>query len=380
MVIINPEGKESSLYDNNITDNINLNEFQEKFTINCSVVIKSDLSTGSTSLDLYKTSENDVRYTLFIENENPVFVYDEQGNSPTHQQNAIKNITITPLSYYIYDNENEEKISGEDLPADFARWTFPDSQSTLIIQANGTEFYAQTVSFQIADKYNPQKTNRNTIILEVKYDGESLVASTEINFIKQGENGTNGTDFAAKIIPNPAFFEHTYFPIVPISPLLGRFQSSGEWFNAQLFYNGNLIFEGHETGTLNRNTTGLDPTGQVKVQWKFLKNNNKETQFFEVNEAGLFNVASDAGVYVIEDNDSGEDETCVVNILQVTLTYTVGLTEDGETGEKTSTGGNKSVIVTMPIASISGPNSETVYIEEGNAVKISYRNEKVIFN
>ena len=59
------------------------------------------------------------------------------------------------------------------------------------------------------------------IQLSVFYDGYTLLANTSLTFIKEGEAGTNGTDYVCQISPNKDAFkttdplyDYTYTPLV----------------------------------------------------------------------------------------------------------------------------------------------------------------------
>ena len=58
-----------------------------------------------------------------------------------------------------------------------------------------------SIQYTIRDMYDIKKSN-NTIKLTVNYKGMNLVAETDFTFVKEGEPGTNGTEFVCKIVPN----------------------------------------------------------------------------------------------------------------------------------------------------------------------------------
>ena len=57
------------------------------------------------------------------------------------------------------------------------------------------------ISYTIANKYNLRSTNNN-IKLQIDYKGMSLTSKTDFTFVKEGQPGTNGTEFVCKIVPN----------------------------------------------------------------------------------------------------------------------------------------------------------------------------------
>jgi hypothetical protein len=64
-------------------------------------------------------------------------------------------------------------------------------------------------NYTIRDKYDVRKTDNN-IKLKVDYKGMNLVAETDFTFVKEGEPGTNGTEFVCKIVPNTTDVDYGY--------------------------------------------------------------------------------------------------------------------------------------------------------------------------
>ena len=54
--------------------------------------------------------------------------------------------------------------------------------------------------FNIAEFYNEENQN-NQVTCQVIFNGEAVNKDTNLLFTKVGENGTNGTDVVARIIP-----------------------------------------------------------------------------------------------------------------------------------------------------------------------------------
>ena len=57
------------------------------------------------------------------------------------------------------------------------------------------------LSYDIVNKYNIRNSN-NDIKLSVDYKGMVLETTTNFTFTKDGEPGTNGTEFVIKLVPN----------------------------------------------------------------------------------------------------------------------------------------------------------------------------------
>ena len=56
-----------------------------------------------------------------------------------------------------------------------------------------------SLSFSIKSRYDYTKIN-NTILLEVVKENQTYKARTNILFAKEGDNGTNGTDYVCQIV------------------------------------------------------------------------------------------------------------------------------------------------------------------------------------
>ena len=194
--------------------------------------------------------------TLVINNGTQVFKYDEFGTSPTSEYKAAaQRMTIPALSFDIYDKNGQIiKFTGSKNKYMTIRWFWPidpdvDSEGKVVRDSQGKvldwnaavqrketmltvdglnqnfawepvsipdvisggEIYKFALSgvdileYNILNKYNAAYANsaasRNNIRLEVDYQGEHLVATTNFTFTKEGELGTNGTGYLARIVP-----------------------------------------------------------------------------------------------------------------------------------------------------------------------------------
>lgn len=128
-----------------------------------------------------------------------------------------------PLGFTLYDNTGEEiphtAIKGEDI-----RWIIPREDTMLkVLSAYGeptfetetTYIYTNTydMGFSISPTYYSRKLN-NTIILEVSYKDNLFIAKTDLTFLKEGESGTNGTEFVCRILSNVAEGDVPKYPMV----------------------------------------------------------------------------------------------------------------------------------------------------------------------
>ena len=246
-------------------------------TYKCSVY-RNGVFIGSSSIVLRNSLEAEGNYSLIINNGNKTFKYDEMGISPVNTSLDIP-ITLTPLTFTLYNN------LGEAIPQDVlqtcdVKWKVPASNTMLVIPdaygkptregdylVYGNNLTAFT--YFIADKYDISKTNNN-IELQVNYDNVNLSAKTDFSFVKEGEPGTNGTEFAARIVPNiPAG------QTAPLYPMLVngrpdwsiRNNQSSKWFVVQFWHNGERIYNGFG-GNAEQTTEGKT----IRLKWSILAN------------------------------------------------------------------------------------------------------------
>ena len=82
-----------------------------------------------------------------------------------------------------------------------------------------------------------------------------LETTTNFTFTKDGEPGTNGTEFVIKLVPNTSdnkLLENLI--IVNGSPNFTPKQSN-RWVKAQLWHNGEKIFDGNSSGNTTEGKT-----------------------------------------------------------------------------------------------------------------------------
>ena len=82
----------------------------------------------------------------------------------------------------------------------------------------------------------------------------NLVAETDFTFVKEGEPGTNGTEFVCKIVPNTQSTGFGY-PMVLNGNINYTPRQTNKWFNAQLWHNGEKIFDGSSSGNTTEGKT-----------------------------------------------------------------------------------------------------------------------------
>ena len=283
-------------------------------TFKCSVYNENGLYLGTASITLTNTLEGEDLYSLVINNGSVTFQYNANGIAPNNQS-LVTQQQIQALTFTIYDNLGNP--IDEDIVANNqnckVRWSFPIKNTLLVDkqdsgESSGTDptltyrYYDNKtiLLYDIAQKYNIKKQN-NQIRLTVDYKGMNLTTQTQFNFIKQGEPGTNGTEYIVKLIPNvkngqniplwpmithtvgldangrnedlyllnyrlPNINKEEYPFIADRKESIIKTTNDYQLLKAQLWRDGELIWEGHSA---NESVNNLKPT---LVRWEILRN------------------------------------------------------------------------------------------------------------
>ena len=289
-------------------------------TYKCSVY-KSGMFIGTASIIITNSLKNENAYTLVINNGNQVFKYNEQGIAPTNP--ALENpVTILPLSFTLYDNKGQ-KVNYNAIGGKNIFWSVPNRNSLINIPTSSGNPITSTetedvyieheeLNFDIDKKYDIKRDN-NEIQLTVHYKDKVLSAKTNFTFTKEGEAGTNGTDFICKIIPNntpdslaPLYPTVTYNEYNKTYSLNYTPTEAEKWFKVQLWRDGERIYEGIESGE----TTEKE---DITVQWSILKNNYED----DIEDNSNLSIDTDTGA-IIFNPDVYED---AANIVKCVITY-----------------------------------------------------------
>ena len=196
--------------------NYPINKIVNSSVISCAVERQQGQSRvyiGTGSITLENKHELANTYSLNITNDSQVFQYDSKGNSPCSAA-VEKPLTIPKLTFVLVDAD------GNQIEHDFIkrngiiRWTIP-KQNTLLLSQNSADISPSangyvienisSLSFSIADQYDSKKKNNQIqLYIQFKVNGEkvSFIAYTNFTFAKDGDPGTNGTDYVAKITPS----------------------------------------------------------------------------------------------------------------------------------------------------------------------------------
>ena len=257
--------------------NLTISTITNFSTYKCSVY-KSGVFIGTASIIITNSETNEGNYTLVIDNGNQVFKYNEKGISPANGSVANP-ITIMPLGFTLYDDKGQKinhnvikniewKVSGKDTLIEVS-----NSHTTPTTNADGTKSYFGTPELNFRIRENCQAAyDKNEVQLIVTYNDKVVSAHSNLTFVKEGENGTNGTDFVCKIIPNvietgvaPKYPTVIYNEYTKQYSLNYTPKNADTWLKAQLWHDGELIFEGTQSGDTIENK-------EAEVQWSILRN------------------------------------------------------------------------------------------------------------
>lgn len=162
-----------------------------------SVSYTQNLGSAEILLKRYTGDDNNY-YHIELINGNQTFKYDVNGVSPTIEGNENGGIAIiNNIDFILYDEQGNAVAKDQIRDSDIT-WTYPTTK-TLIRDPQRNN---KTLSFKIADVFNYDYKDNNTITLSIAYDNKTIKAKTNLLFIKDGYSGTNGTEYYCRIVPN----------------------------------------------------------------------------------------------------------------------------------------------------------------------------------
>lgn len=313
-------------------------------TYKCSVY-HNGVYIGTASIVIRNDLDKKDAYTLIINNGTQTFKYDEAGVSPASDSLDNPQV-ILPLSFTVYDNLGNA-IDSDVIEKSKIKWTVP-LENTMLKVDDPYDWTIQddyktvedimSIQYTIRDKYDIKKSN-NTIKLTVDYKGMNLVAETDFTFVKEGEPGTNGTEFVCKIIPNTQDVGFGY-PMVLNGNINYTPRQTGKWFEAELWHNGVKIYP---SGTPGQTTEGKS----ISIEWSILKNKYTSTPLYDetslnVTSSGTFSYTGYKGA------------NSPANIVKVIITYDNGV-----------------YYATLPVITATAENGYGVSLVEGSGFRFA---------
>lgn len=344
------------------------------------------LGTASVSFSLTDASLED--YTLEFENNggSQMFLYDEYGNPPT--QNGL--LDLTPLTIRIIDNKTgfdvdiNHEIASKNLTI---QWEAPLDESSLLVTSvdpndgyltDGIEtdegtFY-KTLTYNLKGPYTNKNLSNNNITVNVVFNNLLYTKTTNFSFNAQGDSGTNGTIYTARIVPKGTENIPNWVTFSTTGLANGNFNFNSYYmdqnycrqnidgtpefpFNVQLFANGKMIFEGDSDGVDNTSSYSMINENEsisslIKVKWSMAtltyEGNIKDRSNFTIDEkykisgddSGttyltmkynrlLYTTSSDRSRYTNTDKELNP-----ANILKCEVTYTPIINIDMDTNNE----------------------------------------------
>ena len=316
--------------ENNKIHNVQINTIVNFCTYQCSVY-DGDVYLGTASIVLNNNLEAEGMYHLIINDADYVYKYNYAGVSPA-SSTAEQPISIKALTFTVFDNLGNP-IEDDVIEHSDIKWVVPTVNTMIEIPSSyhpsvvgtDTATYSNimSLSYDIKDRYNISY-NQNMITLYVDYKGVSLSAQTNFTFSKEGEPGTNGTDFLCKIVPNVrgGVVAPLYPTVTELSDGSAQWNytpaTAGVYFKAQLWHNEQKIFDAAVDGT------STEGRAVRRVRWSIPINNYRIidpdhtwTSDITHRSVSAFSIQESTGVLSF----TGYRNDNPINIIKVQLTY-----------------------------------------------------------
>ena len=296
--------------DLNKIEKLNVGCITDYMIFKCTVHAKDGKYIGTASIALTNSLDKKSGFTLIINNGVQSFKYSQSGVSPT-SQTLVNPLTLPELNFSIYDEYGRQIDKAAAAQSDI-KWEIPckntmlKSYNGITIEDSNNDYLTyegsgiaySTLVYDIKDRYNVS-CKHNNIRLTVNYKGTALVTTTDFTFIKQGDPGTNGTDFVFKVEPNTRKGAAVpYYPTIFVNgnskgvigfnyDQIGNL-SGGQWFKACLYHNNTKIWSSNSADAVY--SEGKNPTS---VRWNILANK-------------YFSGTTDTSMLVLNNGNSGE--------------------------------------------------------------------------
>lgn len=312
---------------------------------------------GTSVVTLTNTYGDPKVWRLRINPSSKTYKYNENGLSPIIKENEnTSNTILEPFSFTIIDPESGKEYDTEYFKTHECKikWTIPLVNTLLVIDKeaygdhysdNGqeeeegkeavaaTECYITdylTLDYTIANVYSDDKNN--TIKLDVVFDDKIFNSDITVGFTKDGDLGTNGTEYYATlemITPIEADRYRQDIPIVKLNTFgdntlhpLNFSNSYGKHFCVKFWKNGKCIWDSLQ----NKMTT--DEGGTISdVTWMMIdaiyREDSTQESFYSIDDGKL-------SINNFFDITTAQ-EKAPYNIMKVTFKYETPGKVDGDT-------------------------------------------------
>ena len=254
-------------------------------------------------------------FNLILENSDKLYKYDAMGNSPmsANYGGAPGSIpaAIQPLGFKIF-KKNGEEFTKEDYDFCDITWAIPKNiedfanpvinslfviDEELIQESNNNYVYVKslTLPYNIRARYDAHAA-LGQITLTIKYNDAVLTAKPNIIFTKEGENGTNGSKYAA-IINYNGFAYNEYDNVSKMNRKMkfvwkcSNNEGAGSWYLHDQINNILTPFDNlsdaQKTLTVNvYNGATLQTGGQVEIEWSIF-DSSSTNPCFSIDQNGI---------------------------------------------------------------------------------------------
>ena len=257
----------------------------------CAVTNKQEKYIGTASVKITNALDKKEGFSLIINEGTQSFKYNEKGVAPTSE--TLNNpVTLKALSFSIYDEQGREAINSSSTDSKkiqqqlkSIKWEMPLTNSLLepadsknAKKDNNVYYWSDpTLNYKLKSSYNVS-CKQNNITLTVNYQGNVLTAQTNFSFLKQGDPGTNGTDYSCKIEPYvKSGTAIPYYPTIYIDKNGTDYnftdddnhfnfscaRRGGNWFRVKMFHNDELVFS----------SDGSASKESASIKWSIVANN-----------------------------------------------------------------------------------------------------------
>ena len=196
--------------DGNHIYNLQIREITNSAVIKCAVYIKNENTVqatyiGTGSIQIFNTFLQEGQFSLVVENGSMVYKYDSFGKAPSAPGGFGQKLQIPQLTFVATDNLGNnlnDYIKDSDIT-----WRVPIKNTMLTVSESTDQsdqnykyYHQKALSYGIRNDYDIGRRN-NQIFLQIKYQNLILKAKTELTFTKDGQPGTNGTDYIIRLLP-----------------------------------------------------------------------------------------------------------------------------------------------------------------------------------
>lgn len=196
--------------DGNHIYNLQIREITNSAVIKCAVYVKNENTVqatyiGTGSIQIFNTFLQEGQFSLVVENGSMVYKYDSFGKAPSAPGGFGQKLQIPQLTFVATDNLGNnlnDYIKDSDIT-----WRVPIKNTMLTVSESTDQsdqnykyYHQKALSYGIRNDYDIGRRN-NQIFLQIKYQNLILKAKTELTFTKDGQPGTNGTDYIIRLLP-----------------------------------------------------------------------------------------------------------------------------------------------------------------------------------